>query len=114
VLALDGGVRGAAAHGEVVAAHHHRAAFHAGAAEHEVGRREVHQLVSLVVSGAAGDLADLVERALVDEARDALANGEAPAIVLPFHPLGAAERLGEGLAATQLVHLRLPVHASRW
>jgi hypothetical protein len=114
VLALDGRVGGAPAHGEVVAAHHHRPAVDARAPEHEVRGREVHQVVALVVLGAAGDLADLVERARVDEPLDALPDRQAPTIVLPLHPLGPAERFGEGLTAAQLVHLRLPVHGRRW
>ena len=40
------------AHGEVIAAHHHRPPVHAAAAEDEVGRREIDQLVPLVVGGA--------------------------------------------------------------
>jgi len=63
---------------------------------------------------AARNLADLVEGARVDEALDPLPDRQPPTIVLPLHSLRPAERLGERLAATQLVHLRFPVHAGRW
>ena len=43
-LLADGGVGAAAAHGEVVADHHHRAAIHQAAADDAVGGREFRQL----------------------------------------------------------------------
>ena len=67
----------------------------------------------LVVARAARDLADLVEGAGVRELGDPLADGQPPAVVLPLDALGPAELLGERLAAPQLVHLLLPVHAAR-
>ena len=110
VLALDGGVGGAAPHREVVAAHDHRPAVEPRPAEDEVGRRQLLQVVLGVVGGLPGDLADLVEALRVDEPVDALADRVAPAVVLPLDPLRAAQALGELLAALQLVHLGLPVH----
>src|SRR5439155_677207 len=110
VLFLDGGVGRAAAHREVVAADDDRAPVHFCAAEDEVRRRERLEVVGRVVGGLAGDLADLVEGAGIDELGDALADGHPAARVLALHALRAAELLGEALAAPQLVHLRLPGH----
>src|SRR6185295_1238067 len=110
VLALDRGVGGAATHGEVVASDHDRPAVDLGAAEHEIRGRELHEVVVLVVLGAAGDLADLVEARGIGELGDALADGETAAVVLTLDALGPAELLGERLAPAELVHLLLPVH----
>src|SRR5262245_40544699 len=93
---------------EVVAAHHHGPAIDPGAAEDEVGGREALELVGLIVGGDAGNLADLVEAARVRELADALADGEAAAVALPLHSLGAAQLLRESLAAPELLQLRLP------
>src|SRR5207237_77173 len=102
----------AAAHGEVVAADHHRAAIDLGAAEHEVRRREGDQVVVGVVARAAGDLADLVEAAGVGELGDPLEDRQATAVVLALHALGPAQLRGELLATPQLVQLLLPIHAA--
>ena len=80
VLALDGRVRGAAAHGEVVAADDDRAALDAGAAEDEVRRRERLEVVLVVVGGAAGDLAELVEAARIGQPIDALTDRQPAAV----------------------------------
>src|SRR6185436_10307032 len=113
VLAANGRVGRAAAHGEVVAADHDRPPVDLGAAEHEVRRRERDEIILRVVSRAAGDLADLVEAAGVGELGDALENRQAAAVVLALHALGPAQLRGELLAAPQLVQLLLPVHAAR-
>ncbi len=112
VLAPDGRVGRAAAHGEVVAADHDRAAVDLGAPEHEVRRGEGDQVVVRVVARAAGDLADLVEAAGVGELGDALEDRQAPAVVLALHALGPAQLRGELLAPSQLVQLLLPIHAA--
>ena len=60
------------------------------AAHHEVGRHQVDEVVAAVVVGLAGDAADLVEGARVEQAVDALAHGEAPAVVLALDLVRAA------------------------
>ena len=60
----------------------------------------------------AGDRADLVERARVDEMLDALAHRELAELVLTGDLLGTAHGLGHLGAATELVELGLPSHAS--
>ena len=60
------------------------------AAHHGVGRHQVDEVVVAVVLGLAGDAADLAERVLVDQPVDALAHGEAAAIVLALDLVGAA------------------------
>ena len=110
VLLLDRGVGRAAAHREVVAGDGDGPAVDLGAAHHGVGRHQVDEVVAAVVLGLAGDAADLAERVLVDQPVDALAHGEAAAIVLALHLVGAAHAPGHLLTAAQLVHLRLPGH----
>ena len=110
VLFLDGGVGRAAAHREVVAGDGDVPAVDLGAAHHGIGRHQVEKVVAAVIFGLAGDAADLAERALVDQPVDALAHGEAPAVVLALHLVRAAHAPGELLAAAQLVHFRFPRH----
>ena len=81
-------------------------------AEHEVGRLEAAAAVGLE-DLLAGDGADLVERARVDELVDPLADGELAVLVLAGDLVGAAHLSGLGLEAAQLVDLRLPVVAVR-
>ena len=108
----DGGVRGAAAHREVVAGQDNRPIVDAGQAEDEVGWRQVDEIAVIVVFRDAGGLADLVERALVGHGVDALAHGHLAEKVLPLDLVGSAECLGERFAAAQLGDLRLPAHAT--
>src|SRR5437660_1017440 len=68
----NGRVGRSAPHGEIVAHHDHRPAVDERAAEYAVRRREVQQLIVRVIGGAAGDRADLVEAAGVDELVDPL------------------------------------------
>src|SRR5262249_51135103 len=110
VLFLDRGVGRAAAHREVVAADDDRAAIDFPAAEDEIGGRERLQIVGRVVGGLAGDLADLVKRARIDELGDAFADRHAAARVLAFYAPGPAELLRHRFTPPQLVHLRLPGH----
>ena len=112
VLALDGGVGGAAPHGEVVATDHDGAPVDFAAAEHEVRRRQLDEIVLRVVRSTPRDLADLVERAGISELGDALADGEASAVVLSLDALRPAELLRERLAAPQIVHFAFPAHGS--
>src|SRR5262249_62108686 len=111
VLALDRGIGGSAAHGEVVAADHDGPSVEPGSAEDEVRWNELLEVVLLVVRRAACDLADLVKAPRIDQQPDSLPDRVPPAFVLPLHPLRAAQLLGERFAAPELVHLRLPVHA---
>ncbi len=110
-LLADGRIRAAAAHGEVVADHHHRSAIHHRAAHHAVGRREGLQVALRVVFSAPGDRADLVEAALVRQRLDALAHGQAAAIMLAPHLVRPAHLPGQGLAPPQFVEFGLPGHA---
>jgi hypothetical protein len=110
MLLLDRGVGGATAHGEVVAADHDRPAVDPGPPEDEVRRREVGEVVVTVVARLAGDLAQLVKAAGVDEPVDPLADGQSAAVVLSLDARGAAELLGKRLAPPQLLHLGLPSH----
>src|SRR5206468_3370737 len=112
VLALDGRVGRAAAHGEVVAADHDGAPLDLRPPEDEIGRRELLEVVALVIGCPAGDLAELVEGARVDQPGDSLADGVASTVVLALDALGSAEPLGELLAPPQLVQLLLPIHAA--
>src|SRR5262245_34971323 len=111
MLALDGRVGGAAAYREIVTAHDDRRSVDARAPEDEVGRNQLLQVVIGIVCPPARDLADLVKATLVDEERDPLTDRVPSSLALPFHPLRAAQLIGEPLAAPQLVHFRLPVHA---
>src|SRR3546814_21050517 len=55
LLLPDGGIGGTAAHGEVVAADHDRAAVEAAATEDEIGRAEIAEFAGGIVNGAAGN-----------------------------------------------------------
>jgi len=63
-----------------------------------------------ILARLAGDAADLAERVLVDQPVDALAHGEAPAVVLALHLVRPAHAPGEFLPAAQFLHLRFPRH----
>ncbi len=84
---------GAAAHGEVVAGDRYGTAVDAGPAHDGIGGREVDEIVAAVIFGLAGDAADLPEGAVIDQPVDALAHGQAAAVVLALHLVGAAHAL---------------------
>ena len=109
-LLPDGGVRRTAAHGEVVALEGHTPAGDSPLAHHGVGGQEAGQVPIRVVVGAAGQRARLVKAAAIEEALDALADGEASRGMLARDPLVAAHLPGERLAAPQLLELGLPAH----
>ena len=111
-LGADRRVRRPAADGEVVTRDDDRAAVDLRGSEHEVGRREADQLPRFVVLADPGDRADLVEGARVDEMLDALAHRELAELVLTGDLVGTAHGLGHLGAATELVELGLPGHAS--
>ena len=68
--------------------------------------------LGLVVLGLAGDGADLVEAARVDQPVDALAHREPAAVVLALDLVGAAHLARHALARPQLVQFALPAHMS--
>lgn len=72
-------------------------------------RHEVDQL-AVLVDGPAGQGADLVEGAGVEQKVDPLADGEPAGIAHALHALGAAHPPGQLLAPAQLGDLRLPRH----
>ena len=98
LLLEDRRVGRSAPHREVVAADDDRAAVDAAAAHDEVGRREVDEVTVVVVGGAAGQRADLVEAAVVEQARDALTNRQLPERAVLGDLLLAAHPRGELLA----------------
>ena len=110
VFGADGGVGGAAADGEVVGDDDDGAVVNAAAADDDVGGGEVDEFAGIVVLGAAGDGAGFVEGAVVEEAVDPFASGEASAFVLALHFVGAAHLVGEGLTALEFVEFGLPGH----
>ena len=109
-LGPDRGVGRAAPHGEVVAGDHHRAPVDLGHAADEVRRQERLQLAVVVVRAHAGDRAELVEGAAVDDPLDALADGELAELVLAGHLVGAAHLVGQ-LGAYAPAH-RFPASSS--
>ena len=79
----------------------------------EVGRHEAGQLARIVISSRSGQRADLTERALVEQGRDPLADGEPPGVMLPPDLLRTAHRSARLLPPAQLVQFRLPCHADK-
>ena len=110
-LGRDRGIRGAAAHGKIVADHDHRAAVDLAAAEHAVGRRQILEFAVLVIFGGAGNRADLVEALSIDQFVDALANGEPALVALPLDLVNASHLARERFAPGEVVEFRLPVHS---
>ena len=109
-LLANGGIGGAAPHGEIVAHHHDRPAVDARTAKYAVRRRELLKLVLRVVTRPPGDRADFMEAAGIDQRVDPLAYGEPPAVVLALDLVGPAHGARHALAAPQLLELALPVH----
>ena len=90
------------------------AAVDAAASHHEVGGCDVDDLAVVVVGGAAGERADLVERAGIEERVDALAHGELALRVMLGDLLVAAHASRERVASRQLVELGFPIgHGTR-
>ena len=109
-LALDRGIGRAAAHGEIVAGDDDGPAIDRAAAKHAVARHEVRDVTFGVVGGFAGDAADLLERAGIEQAIDALPHRQAAAFVLTLDPFLAAHLAGECLALTEFGELRFPTN----
>ena len=95
---------------EIVAGDEHVALADAGTAAHHVGRCEGGERAALIVLGKAGDGTELLERALINEAGNALANGELPRGLVACHLVGAAKLQGQATAAFEIVELGLPGH----
>ena len=110
LLLPDGGIGGAAAHREVVAADHDRSAVDPAASEHEIGRLQRLKLAVVAVAAAPRDRADLVEAVRVEQAVDALAHREPAGIVLALDLFGPAHLPGERLAPPQFFDLGFPAH----
>ena len=108
ILLADRCIGRAAAHGEIVAEDDHRTAVDPAAAEHAVARDEVDHVAVFVVLRLAGDAAELVERAGVEDLVDALADGEPAAGMLAIDALLAAHLPGDALALRKLVQFLLP------
>ncbi len=108
LLGLDPGVGGAAAHREIVADDDDAPPVEAGPAEHDVGGSEGLEAAAGTVLRLAGDGADLVQAARVDQRVDALAHGEAAVVVLALDLLRPAHLARQGLAPAQLRDFRLP------
>ncbi len=111
LLAADRGIGRPAAHGEIVAADHDRAAFDPAAPEHEIGGLKRLDLAVGAVFGPAGQRADLVEAAGIEQQVDPLAHGEAARIVLALDLVGPAHVPRERLAAAQFFDFGFPAHA---
>ena len=109
-LFADRRIGRAAAHREIVAADDHRPAVDRRPPEYIVRGRQLDQIAFFVVSRFAGDRADLVKAAVIDQRVDALAYREFAGIVLALDPLGAAELARLPLALAQLLQFRPPAH----
>jgi hypothetical protein len=110
-LALDGGIGGPAAEGEIVAGDDDRAAIDGASAEHAVGRDEAGDVAVRPIGRLAGDAADLLEAAGVEHAVDAFAHRHASAFMLARHAVLAAEFACERLAVAQFRQFHLPADA---
>ena len=103
---------GAAAHREVLAADGDRTPVDGGEA-HDVGCRRYADELAVDVASLAGEPADLLEGAGVDQPVDALANRQATLAVVLGDRLGTAELRRLGPPQTQLLDLRVPAAGSR-
>ncbi len=112
-LALDGGIGGPAAEGEIVAGDDHRAAVDRAAPEHAVAWDEAGDVALRVVVRLAGDAADFLEGAGVEHAVDPLPDRQPAAGVLACDTVLAAEFPGERLALTQFGQFGFPTHRAK-
>ena len=109
-LFANGCIRAAAAHGEIIAQHHHRAAINLRTAHDAIGWRQRLQIALGIIFAPPGNGADFVETILIHQLQHAFAHGQPPAIMLAFHLIRPAHGLRHGLAALQLLDFRLPSH----
>jgi hypothetical protein len=106
----DRGIRGAAAHGEVVGEDHRRAPVQRRPPGDGTGRQEALHLVIGRIGGAPGNLADLMEAARVCQKGDALAHGQLAAAALALDGFVAAHFLGQPFAPAELFNRFFPTH----
>ena len=107
-LASPAAPAGTATNGEVLAADGHRAAADPGDA-HDVGRGGHALEIAFVVAALTGELADFLQRAGVDQAAHAFANGLAALVVVLGHGGIAAELFGFASTEGEFVCLGYPV-----
>ena len=109
-LAADRGIRRAAAHGEIVAQHHGRAAIKFRPANDGIGRHEAVELLILIIGRDTGDLANLVKASWIDQKGHALADGELAPAALPRDRLFAAHLFRHAFPPAKLFYRLLPRH----
>src|SRR5262249_52385319 len=80
------------------------------ASDHEISRGELDQPAVLVIFRLAGNGADLVEGAGIEQLLDALAHGQLAGIVLALDLLLATHLARQRLARPQFIDFRLPAH----
>ena len=98
----------AAPHGEVVAFHHHSATAEIAPAVNEVGGPKPGEAALLVVRGNAGDRADLMERAGIEEPVHPFSHRELALAVMAGDLLRPTHLAHEALPPAELLKLRLP------
>ena len=111
-LAQTGRVGRAALQREILAARDHAAALDSTEADHVVGRHEADQLVVVVVVRDGCGLTLLLEGAGIQNAVDALADGQSAAGVLLGDAFLAALLLGQAAAALDFPDFLFPAHVS--
>ena len=104
-------VGAAAGYGEVVAADGDGAAVYFGKSHHIGAGREGGEIAVFVVFGCANHRAGFNETARVGNHIDALADGVAPALMLPFHAVGAAQFACQAAYVLHIVNGGFPSHA---
>ena len=109
-FAVQRRIGGPAAYGEIIGRGDNRAALDIGATEDQVARREILERSVLGISPASGNLADLAEAALVDNARNPRPCVELAAAMLAGNFLLATHFLGEPLALGQFFKFGFPCH----
>ena len=113
LLLEDRRVGRAAPHREVIAADNHRTRVDTTPPHDEVRGSDIDELAVVVVRGASGERADLVERARVEQGVDAFPDRELALGVMTLDLLRAAQALRELVPARQFLELRLPTHLLR-
>src|SRR5581483_2565522 len=99
----------AAANGEVFATQCNRSAVDLRESHDIRRRRDALQRAVRIVMAGAGELADFLERAGIDEAVNALANRESAALMMFRESFDTAQALGVRAPTTQLLDLGRPV-----
>src|SRR5262249_36295371 len=107
-LALDRGIRRAATQREVVAGDHDGPALQQAAAKYAVTRNERGDVAPLVIRGLAGDAADFMEAAGVQQAIDAFANRQPAALMLPRDAFRPTQFTGQRAPMAEFGEFRFP------